>query len=386
MIKPDYQAKSIVNLMSSILRQNGAISDYANLPYLQPYLSEDIKNVVLFAIDGMGDLFLQQHGANTLLKHHQVDTLTSVFPSTTASAVTSFLTGLAPQEHALTGWFVYLRELGTASVILPFSPRFGFKPYSDFGILPEQIYSFPNIFSRMKRSSCLVTTKALENSDYTRFTSGGAPIIPYESLSDCKDKVIQQVKNSHESQFIYAYWPDLDKYGHMYGTDHEQTIQHLYDLDSMFQELASSLAGTNTTIIISADHGMINSTPEHILRMTDHPQLKDMLILPLCGEPRAPYCYVRPCRVQEFQEYIHTHFSHCCELYSSWDLVKQGWFGLGTPHPRLQDRIGDYVMMMKDNYVLHDQVLGEKAFSFNGYHGGTTPQEMLIPLIVFDRL
>ena len=49
-------------------------------------------------------------------------TLTSTSPTcttATATAITTFMTGLAPQQHGLTGWHVYLKELGCVTAVLP---------------------------------------------------------------------------------------------------------------------------------------------------------------------------------------------------------------------------------------------------------------------------
>jgi hypothetical protein len=69
-------------------------------------------------------------------------------------------------------------------------------------------------------------------------------------------------------------------------------------------------------------------------------------------------------------------------LFRSADLVADGLFGPGTPHPRLADRIGDYTLVMHDNYVIRDHLLGERRHAQIGVHGGATPDEMLVPLVV----
>jgi hypothetical protein len=51
--------------------------------------------------------------------------MTSVFPSTTASAITAFMTGLAPAQHGLTGWHMHLDEIDQTLAILPLTPRDG---------------------------------------------------------------------------------------------------------------------------------------------------------------------------------------------------------------------------------------------------------------------
>ncbi|HZA28524.1 MAG TPA: hypothetical protein VE735_02825, partial [Gammaproteobacteria bacterium] len=64
------------------------------------------------------------------------------------------------------------------------------------------------------------------------------------------------------------------------------------------------------------------------------------------------------------------------------ELIKGGYFGLGPPHPRLQERIGDYTLIMKDGYVIKDWLPGEERYRHIGVHGGMSAAEMYVPLIV----
>ena len=48
---------------------------------------------------------------------------------------------------------------------------------------------------------------------------------------------------------------------------------------------------------------------------------------------------------------------------------------------KFYDRVGDYIIIMNDGYVLLDNVLLEREMDLIGYHGGITENEMLVPLI-----
>ena len=76
------------------------------------------------------------------------------------------------------------------------------------------------------------------------------------------------------------------------------------------------------------------------------------------------------------------HFDGVCDLHRSDDLLRQGVFGLFEPHPRLADRIGDYALIMRDNYVIKDVLPGEKEKFHVGNHGGVSAEEMFVPLVV----
>ena len=71
-------------------------------------------------------------------------------------------------------------------------------------------------------------------------------------------------------------------------------------------------------------------------------------------------------------------------MFKSSEFAARGLFGLGEPHPRLADRIGHYVLAMKKNFTIKDQILGEGSFQHYGVHGGLSRAEMLVPLIVVN--
>ena len=65
------------------------------------------------------------------------------------------------------------------------------------------------------------------------------------------------------------------------------------------------------------------------------------------------------------------------------ELVRMGLFGLGKPDARLYHRIGDYSIVMKDNWIIKDRIAGKKEKLNIGNHGGVSRAEMLVPLVVF---
>ena len=171
---PDYQNGSIVNLMASIRAALGpGRSDYAPLAALPPDELADARNVLLLVVDGLGYEYLLGRGETQLGRHLRAR-LTSVFPSTTASAITSFLSGTAPQQHGLTGWFMYFRELGAVSAVLPFTPRFGGPSFGTRGIDPVAFLGHRPVFDELTVSSYLLSPEDILDSDYSRSHCGRA--------------------------------------------------------------------------------------------------------------------------------------------------------------------------------------------------------------------
>lgn len=379
---PDYEGGSLVNLMSSILNAFNCESEYKPLKKLKPEKIEEYTNIILLVIDGLGDEYLQTHGKDTIFKEHQKDTITSVFPATTASAVTTFATGVAPQQHGITGWFMYLKELGVVSTILPFTPRFGNISFGQLGINPRKILNHTTVFDKIKSASYHIVPKDLVNSDYTRSFAAGSQSIPYDSLQEFFSVIDTTVRSDKDKKYVYAYWPLLDTLCHKNGIGSPEVQKHFKELNSHVQTFVENLKGTGTLVIITADHGLMETDTEHTIKVQQHFDLMRMLTLPVCGEPRVGYCYVHPSCVEEFESYMIENFDEACDVKRGEDLISENYFGLGEPHPMLFERIGDYVMLMKDKYVIRDFVIGEHVYYLVANHGGMSPQEMLVPLIV----
>lgn len=96
---PDYGGGSIVNLMASLLRARGGEAAYPNLRLLPPEAIRDYTNILLLVIDGLGANWLAERSPRGILSRHQLGSISSVFPTTTAAAITTFLTGHAPQQQ-----------------------------------------------------------------------------------------------------------------------------------------------------------------------------------------------------------------------------------------------------------------------------------------------
>jgi hypothetical protein len=63
-------------------------------------------------------------------------------------------------------------------------------------------------------------------------------------------------------------------------------------------------------------------------------------------------------------------------------LVEGGWFGPGTPHPRFAERVGDVALVMRGKYTVKDWIPGDPRHLHIGNHGGTSDDEMKIPLVM----
>jgi hypothetical protein len=383
MVLPDYQGNSLVNLMSSILAALGdETSPYPPLTELPSSALADVKNIVLLLIDGLGLDYLRGPGAGSLLHRHLHGPITSVFPSTTVTAITTFLTGLAPQQHGLTGWFVYFREIGTVTAVLQFRARLSPHSLRESNVEPIQLLAHKSIFDRIEVPAYLVAPPRVLESDFNRVYSSQAKKCAYTSLEQLFETLAIILRKSTEHKYIYAYYPEIDAIAHVHGVQSRQVKAQFATLDRGFGKFLKDIAGTNTAIIVTADHGFIDTEPNRVIELDNHPTLAETLILPLCGERRVAYCYVHPQKTQRFEDYVANELANCAMLCKSEHLVAQGYFGLGPPHPRLLERIGHYTLIMKQNYTIKDWLIGERKHTQIGVHGGVSKAEMEVPLIV----
>jgi len=381
MILPEYNGRSIVNLVSTIQKACGSNPVYPLLKNLSPEILSEKQNILLIVLDGLGYEYLTDYGKGTIFTDHLESRLTSVFPSTTASAITTFASGVAPLEHAITGWFMYFKEVGAASLVLPFCPRFSGKSYSMDNLNPEDFFNFPSIYSDLDRDSYVVTVDYIKDSPYNSYALKGTIKSGYKKISQFSDNIVKVISKGKNKKFVYAYWSEFDKNSHRYGINSEETFKHFKHLEKVITKLVKKLKGTDTICLITADHGLIDTIPERVISMDYFPEMREMMILPLCGEPRVPYCYVKAGKKNDFQYFVEQNLSDVCNIYPSEDIISKGMFGLKEENPKLRDRIGDFTLIMKESYVLHDWVLGETPFKFTGYHGNLTPEEMYVPLI-----
>ena len=382
--KPDY-SNSLVNVLSSIQQGFGVRNPlYPPLPALGLEELTEARNVVLWLIDGFGYRFLRRHCPK--LQTYLRGSVQSVFPSSTAPAITSLLTAAAPQQHAVTGWFMLLQELGAVTMILPLRARAGEiigkvrpKALADLlgaGPIFSQLGAASNVASH------IVINHELRDSTYTRATAGTARRHGYIGLLECIESIHKRAWTGRRRQFVYAYWSAFDTLAHAYGIASPEVLAHAAELEDAIRELIEALRGSDTLLIVTADHGFIDCPSEQVLVLNEHPELLACLRYPLCGEPRAAYAYIQPQRWRVFTDYLDAELSAELSWFPAVELIEQGWFGLGRPDPRLAERIGDLVLLPKENRVVIDRLEAEPPWSLIGVHGGLSEDEMRVPLLV----
>jgi hypothetical protein len=331
-------------------------------------------NIVFLIVDGLGDNYLQAHGGGPLARHRR-GAISAVFPSTTASAITTSFTGATPLEHGLTGWFTYFSAAACVGAPLPFQRR---GERNSLGVPPAQLFPEESLFDGLARRSIVVSWRKIIDSVYNVRHCGGAERLAYDDLPGFLEQIVRAVKSGPERKFIYAYWPQFDALSHQHGVGSAEVQAHFDALDHVFGEMLVRLASTDTILVLTADHGFIDCPAEEAVDLP--PALSSLLRFPLCGERRVAFCHVHDEKF--FMEKAKEILAGQAEVRPSRELLDEGWFGPGRPHAHFAERIGDVALVMTGRATVKDWVPGEPRHLHIGNHGGTSDDEMRIPLVV----
>ena len=380
-VAPDYRGGGLLNLIASCASACGGAVSHPTLAALPPADLADARNVVLVLIDGLGYNYLAGHGAGSALAARLAGRMTSVFPSTTASAITTTFTGLAPAEHGLTGWFTWFPEADTIAAPLPFVARGAGESLQQRGIQARTLYRGMPMFDTLETASLVVLHRSIIDSNYNRHFCGGATRLAYDDLEGFVTQTTAAVKSGNGRKFVYAYFPDFDFVSHRHGVGSAKAAAVFADIDAAFARLLKQLSGTDSALILTSDHGFADCPAENALDMNDRPDLIAMLARPLTGERRVAFCHVLPGLQSEFAARAAEWLDGKGEVLPGKALLKTGWFGGGDLHPNLADRVGDFAFMMRELHTVKDWLPGEPRHLHIGNHGGMSADEMYTPLV-----
>lgn len=380
-VLPDYGGGSLLNLMASIEAACGGPGrGYAPLR-APPAGFGSARHLVLLLIDGLGDGPLHAGAAGAFLRAHRQGRLTSVFPSTTASAVTTVLTGVAPAAHGLTGWHIYAGEVEEVIAPLPLWIRGQHHPHAQAERWCKQVFIRDPLADRLTRECHVVSPWFICDSPYNRHHTGRAERWPYRGLDGLFDTLESVLRARDASSYTYAYYGEIDRLGHEYGIGSDEVAADLARLDAALEAFARRIRDLDVEVVITADHGFLDNPPDRQIHLAGHRLLAQALSRPLCGERRLAYAYVNPAECRHFEHRLAEAVGEAAVPVPASATLEAGWFGPGPQHPRLAERIGDWVLVLREPWVLIDQVPGERPHDQVGVHGGLSASEMAIPLI-----
>lgn len=397
---PNYGGRSIANVPATIVRAFGW--EMATPPLqagLVDGMLDGLRRVVLVVADALGYGKLlevleenPQNGFHSLLGQGAVlAPLTSVFPSTTTSALTTLWSGYTPAQHGFLGYQLFLREFGCRAEMIAFSPvatiRLGPDQLIHSGLDPDKFLPTPSLaqtLALLQVPSYHLIYGGYIKSGLSRVQLRGAKEIRgFVTSSDMWVGLRDMLETNKDPRALFAvYWGGVDGVGHVYGPSAPTMAAEInnlaYSFEREFLARLSPAARAGTLFLLTADHGQMDAPKERIVRLSDHPELRDMLVMNFAGEPRAAYLYCRSNRTDATRTYIESRLGDKLFVLDARAALDTGLFGPQPFAPETPYRVGDLIVLPREDYTL---VEDQDSRVLAGRHGGLTEHEMLVPLI-----
>lgn len=326
-------------------------------------LKSNPDNVVLILLDGLGSSILEYHlQDNDFLRKNRKTNIYSVLPTTTTAATTSLMSGLNPVEHGWLGWDVYFKDLNKIVTLFTNNLKDTQEQAEKYNVAKTKL-KYNNIFDLINSINKDIYVEKL-------FPFGENK---YDSFEDAMQKVIKICKQ-YKKSFTYVYCDNPDAIMHDTGTKSIETKNMIKMLNDNIELLSKSIP--NSTIIVIADHGHIDSTP---IFLTDYPELLNTLRNDISIESRACAFFVKKDKIEEFKRIFNDKFSKDFVLYSKDEIIDKKIFGDGEENKYFRDAIGDFIAWgISDKYFRSNR----NCKQFKSQHAGITNDELIIPLII----
>ncbi|MGL4773495.1 MAG: alkaline phosphatase family protein [Clostridium sp.] len=359
------------------------------------------NKVVFFLVDAFGWSFYERYkNKSKALKIFEeegvVSKITSQFPSTTTAHVTTALTGMPVYEHGLYEWFYY--EPAADDIITAFLYKSARK--KELGSLEETVKSPHDFIPRENYFEALAKygvknkiyqPSCINGSIYTKTTTKGATLNGYEDYSDLFDNLQKDLIANSDKEYYYVYLPEIDAVAHEKGNDTKEFDDIMIKFLNYMEEFINrgKEVFKDTTIIITADHGQINTdlNDKNYLNI-DMPEIEEYIVKNSKGELMCPagYCrdlflHVKEEPLEKVKALIKDKYSEKVEVFTFDELLSLGLFGESSK--RLKERVGNLIVLPKGENNIWWYEEGVFDTSLRGVHGGASKEEMEIPLIVY---
>ena len=400
-IKPDYTGYCLSNVPTRVLSILGLRENRPTLPSdaLGNVETSGIENVILLLCDGLGyNEWQRQIGKGfigALSKRGNVRPITTVFPSTTAAALTTVSTGLTPQEHGLPEWYVWLDEVGSVVVTLPFS-RVGDRGRDTLEgeLNPRALFDGRTIFQKLKEEGVgctTLTSRSLAYTSYSRVSREGSDVVPYNTASDLTVSLRRLVEGARGPNLYYAYWSYVDTIEHAYGPETDEAeVEASLISHALMEGFLSKLdreAAKRTLILMTADHGQIQVEPEETLYVNRFVKLIRSLAkttvgerIPPWGSARDAYFRVEENKLDAITSYLQEKLGGLASVLTTEEAMEQGLFGIGGPSRKFRRRVGNLMVLPHDRNLIWYRYRKGDSLELRGHHGGLHEDEMTIPL------
>jgi hypothetical protein len=384
LLRPDPTNPNVVDLANALAKVTGVADGPVTTG--AEYLADLIgpaDHVIFVLADGLGMNLLESSTEATFLSGRVVAELRSIFPSTTASVLTSLATGAWPNQHGVTGQWTHLTEIQGTAALLPFAARTGGRLLTHLGVTVEQVFPLPTLLARIPRDVCALFPANLVNGVSSIYFSGGRTRQGYETLHEAADLVVERIRSAEVPTYTYLYSPRIDAETHWLGLKHHGVQAVVNELNVVVERIARCTSD-RARIVVAADHGLIDTPVAARHSFRPSADLFSMLRYGSSGDDRVLYFHLRDGAEERLRKRFKTQYGDRFFLITVAEAEELQLFGPGPIAPAVRDRFGDVVLISAGPDVIEYVLTGHvgRRVDLNAFHSGLNPGEMRVPLIV----
>jgi predicted AlkP superfamily pyrophosphatase or phosphodiesterase len=356
----------------------------------------DVSNVVVVLVDGYGlHTWKRDRGDHAFLdrlsERGTVTPLTSVYPSETAAAITTFETGQLPCEHGRIGWNVYEPATDRSFVALGGDIKHdgGDARGGNSAIAPETDDGIDYHYADMaaRGVDCHRLQPIEEQTE-------GVTQHTYDGLDDFQRRLSTVVTESGDPAYVYGYVSDVDHVSHEVGSDSDEFQATLATVCAEIEAFVDGLDETTaeeTLLVVTADHGHVDTVPESNVDLSNNETLLanlrrygDGTPIRLAGSPRNTHLHLQDGTVEATRSSL---AGLDAWTFTRQEALERELFGDRPASDRFQRRCGDLVVTHRDLGTWWGDIEAAEL-ELVGMHGGLHPHEMLVPFAAVraDRL
>jgi predicted AlkP superfamily pyrophosphatase or phosphodiesterase len=334
-----------------------------------------VDNAIVLLVDGLGAELLSARSGHARTMAGALSgrsVIESGFPTTTAAALASLTTGVAPGQHGLVGYSVL--DSDHDRVVNQLS---GWDDRLD----PLTWQRAPTLFETAVAEgvdAVAIGPERYVDSGFTRAVLRGARYLSAASIVDRVERAAELLAQPGK-RLAYVYIPELDQAAHAHGADSAEWVRALETADAAIGALCARL-GRRDGLLVTADHGIID-IPQHAHVLLDGPLLEGIRFI--AGEPRCLQLHLEHGADPEMvAERWRDAEGHRAWIATRAEAIAAGWFG--DVLPEVLPRIGDIVVAARKAVAYYDgRVVAAPGRSMVGQHGSWSPAELRVPLLRF---
>ncbi len=360
-IIPDYLGANVRGIVPALL---GPGEWSTSLPAWFPEPVRHARQVVVLIVDGLGwEQFVERKSLMPSLAGLSGGPITTVAPTTTATALASIATGLTPGEHGLVGYRMLMH--GDVLNVLRWVsgdvdrrralPPAHVQPFSPF----------------LGMAVPVVSPAELETTAFTEAHLRGSRAVGYRSPSAIAVEVHRQLIAGE--RFVYAYYGSVDK------TAHERGFGEFYDAELCMADhiIATVLDALppGAVLLVTADHGQVE-VGDRVLE--PDPALLAMVGMQ-SGEGRFRWWHAGRASTEELAKAAIDAYGDVAWIATREQVLDEHWFGPSVSGP-VSARLGDVAVVARSAVSFYDP-LDAGPFPLICRHGSLTSAEVLVPLL-----